>query len=570
MNFSTYFRQYLIFLLFLGFSITPQLYAQSKATISGDFPDPSVIFANGKYYSVGTSSEWAPHLPIYSSDDLNNWKQEGFVFNKTPDWIGSSFWAPEYFYQNGTYYMYYSAKRKSDGVSCIGVATSKYPDKGFVDHGIVVEYGTESIDAYVLRDGKDLYMTWKAYGLDKRPIEILGSRLSEDGLKLVGEPFSILQDTAKIGIEGQSFVQKDGYYYMFYSAGACCGPGCDYHVQAVRSKSIKGPYEDVGQAVLLGNNNNWKCMGHGTFVKDKKGDYYYLFHGYSNYGTIYTGRQGLLAKLEWSDKGDPVFDFVPDGNKLSDVNLNLNFKKLKESEFFGQWDFRVSHPQWILNNQGLTLSSTESKDNIIGTVLTWRPATRIYNLSSQIDLKSSSENALKGLAIYGDKNGALGVGVQEDKIKVWKAMGTEINTLKEFDLPINLNTIELKIQTNADLSVNAFYRIEKGDWITLELSPDMSYSIKDFAPWDRSPRPGIHLQGKENEKVVFWNFSLRYYKINSSAFKRVKTRIFAFGVYFLDRRYIVHLSLEFIQQYVTDPGKVLYSFYRCRYSLCIV
>src|SRR5690349_4375515 len=89
-----------VILFFIQMSMTNFSQAQSKASIPGDYPDPSTIYANGKYYAVGTSSEWAPHLPIFSSKDLREWKQEGFVFDKTPEWVESSFWAPEYFYHN--------------------------------------------------------------------------------------------------------------------------------------------------------------------------------------------------------------------------------------------------------------------------------------------------------------------------------------------------------------------------------------------------------------------------------------------------------------------------------------
>ena len=93
--------------------------------------------------------------------------------------------------------MYYTAKRKSDGVSCIGVATTKDVKKGFTDHGIVVEFGKEAIDPFVVEDNGELFITWKAYGLDNRPIELLGCRLSDDGLKLEGTPFMLMRDDEK-------------------------------------------------------------------------------------------------------------------------------------------------------------------------------------------------------------------------------------------------------------------------------------------------------------------------------------------------------------------------------------
>ena len=65
------------------------------------------------------------------------------------------------------------------------------------DHGIIIEWREEAIDAFVFKDddGK-LYITWKAYGLTEgRPIEILGSELSPDGLSLVGEHFTLCDHT---------------------------------------------------------------------------------------------------------------------------------------------------------------------------------------------------------------------------------------------------------------------------------------------------------------------------------------------------------------------------------------
>lgn len=480
------------------------LYGQVKAILPGDFADPSVIQSNGKYYSIGTSSEWGPHIPIYSSTDLTNWKQEGFVLNETPAWAKSSFWAPEYFYHQGKYYVYYSAKRKSDGVSCIGVATSIFPDRGFVDQGIVVAYGTESIDAFVVRDGNDLYMTWKAYGLDNRPIEILGSKLSADGKTLVGEPFSILQDTSRIGIEGQSFVQKDGYYYMFYSAGACCGPNCDYHVQAVRATQIQGPYERVGEPVLLGENNEWKCMGHGTFVKDTSDRLFYLFHGYNKIGHENTGRQGLLAELVWSDKQQPVFKFIPATKKPS-LAFHYDFRKQRTDTVFWQWDFQHSRPSFSYTKDGLAFQANVSQTNQVGAVLALRPSTMNYTFETSIDLSKSSAQLFKGLVIYGDYENAIGVGIKNERLIVWRAGKGDVTELNTLPIPISTQKLDLRMRVHPDKSCQAFYKV--GDeWQTLPNHEESLFTLDGLAPWDRAPRFGLHIAGDKDKVAIFTSF----------------------------------------------------------------
>jgi beta-xylosidase len=108
-----------------------------------------------------------------------------------------SYWAPELFYRNGTFYVYYTARRKSDQRSYIGVATTRDPGRGFTDHGCLLEWTTEAIDAFVIEDEGKLYITWKAYGLDKgKTIQILGRELTPDGLKVTGEVFPLLQAEA--------------------------------------------------------------------------------------------------------------------------------------------------------------------------------------------------------------------------------------------------------------------------------------------------------------------------------------------------------------------------------------
>ena len=207
----------------------------TNPVIRGDVPDPSVIRVEDTYYATGTSSEWAPFYPMFTSKDLVNWKQVGHVFTKQPSWTSNSFWAPELFYHNNKVYCYYTARQKSTGISYIGVATSDSPLHEFTDHGPIVEYGKEAIDAFIYDDNGQLYISWKAYGLDTRPIELLGCKLSADGLHLDGEPFTLLVDEKGIGMEGQYHFKKGDYYYIVYAAHGCCGPSSDYDVYVARA-----------------------------------------------------------------------------------------------------------------------------------------------------------------------------------------------------------------------------------------------------------------------------------------------------------------------------------------------
>ncbi|RYG25303.1 MAG: beta-xylosidase, partial [Chitinophagaceae bacterium] len=350
------------------------------------------------YYSAGTSSEWAPHFPIFTSNDLQTWHHAGYAFKEKPKWTLSSFWAPELFYRNGLFYLYYTAKRASDSISCLGVATSSDPAKGFTDHGVLLAHGKEAIDAFVIEDENKLFVTYKAYGLDQRPIELLGAELSSDGLKVIGEPFSLLQDTARKGLEGQCIIKNNGYFYLFYSVGGCCGIDCSYAIEVARSKSLKGPYVKSPNNPLLSETQNWKCPGHGTIVNTGNNDWYYMFHAYNKKDDVYTGRQGLLGKMEWEGEW-PVL--LPGTDAPQPITK-------KDSDFQWQWDFRHGIAKINSKKENICFEA-EADNNPTGTVVTVRPYSGDYTMSVKVEKRGTG---LRGVAIYGDANAAVGVGLR--------------------------------------------------------------------------------------------------------------------------------------------------------------
>ena len=50
--------------------------------LKGFYPDPSVCFANGKYYLVTSTFQYFPGVALFESDNLVNWKQIGYVLTR--------------------------------------------------------------------------------------------------------------------------------------------------------------------------------------------------------------------------------------------------------------------------------------------------------------------------------------------------------------------------------------------------------------------------------------------------------------------------------------------------------
>lgn len=472
----------------------------TTAAIPGDFPDPTIIRTPAGYYAAGTSSEWAPHFPIYYSANLKQWKQVGYVFDKAPEWTVGSFWAPEYYHINNTYYIYYTARRKSDNISCIGVATSKYPDHGFTDHGVVVACGKEAIDPFIYNDGGQLYITFKAYGLDKRPIEIVARRLSPDGLIADEEIISLLKDDNRKGMEGQSILKNGKYYYLFYAAGDCCGVGCSYHVKVARATSFAGPYDKYEGAEVLQPAPGWKCSGHGTFVKTATGQYNYLCHAYNQSSEVFTGRQGMLATLSWTgNNGWPAMHALSNTIPLPDIHDAF---VAKTPATYWQYDFHNAIPNIKQGNGRFDLSGTMAENNTTGIIYGVRPVSDNFTMTTTV---TNQNKALKGLAFYGSVKAALGIGTGGSQVKFWVVKDGVFSVVDSAG--INAGTaVKLKIQMLPNKTCKAYYSQANGKWI--ELAAGQLNSVSFLPQWDRPQRVGLFFKGTAEEHAVFKGFDV--------------------------------------------------------------
>jgi beta-xylosidase len=484
--------------------------------IAGDFADPSIILVGDTYYASGTSSEWAPHYPIYTSKDLVNWEQIGHVFEKMPDWTSGSFWAPELFHYKGTFYVYYTARRKSDNVSVIGVATTDDPRKGFMDRGIICEWGSEAIDGFVFpdQDGK-LYFSWKAYGLEKdRPIAFLASEMTDDALKLKGEAFELLQADGKpISAEGQVMLRRGDWYYLFYSTKGCCGRDCDYQLEVSRAKSVKGPWEPSPVNPILTGGDEWKCPGHGTLVTlpDKRD--YFMYHAYDAKENVYTGRQGLLGEVVWQDNGWPIFAGGPTPRaagtspfgKEQVASPSHFVDRFDDAEPAVSWQWDLLHPPTIRIEDGtLHLGVSDAPNaSAAGTFFGVRVQQGDYTLTATID---PSGPAQEGIAIYGEAKSVLALRIEDKELvvsKVEKGQAAKLATIPFLEG----GKVQLRMTVREGRKFRFSSSTDGKEWKAIG---DNEIDGAFIPPWDRAPRAGVVVAGKPGDIGNFDSVELHY------------------------------------------------------------
>ena len=114
------------------------------------FPDPFVLKHRGEYFAYCTgASDDSTVFSVLHSHDLVSWTRLGGAM--TPlDPSPPYYWAPEVTYDNGRFYLYYSAGNET--FMEIRVAVSDVPDGGFRDCGLRLTKEDFAIDAHVFID----------------------------------------------------------------------------------------------------------------------------------------------------------------------------------------------------------------------------------------------------------------------------------------------------------------------------------------------------------------------------------------------------------------------------------
>lgn len=479
--------------------------------ISGDLPDPSVVQVGNRYYATATSSEWAPFYPYFKSDDLINWTQIGHIFDIQPEWTLSSFWAPELYEINGKMYCYYTARRKSDGITCIGVAIADSPESKFVDHGILLDHGKEAIDAFIFEEDGQLYITWKAYGLDDRDIEIVGSKLSADGLKLEGETFSLLRDDEGIGMEGQYHFKKGDYYYLIYAARDCCGPKSNYDVRVARAKSFTGPYEKYEGNPILTGGEEYVSVGHGTAVKGPDNQMYYLCHGYLTGDDVYQGRQPILQQIDINPTGWPYFVTGKDATRYQKTIKSAKAQRKSidfEDSFDGDtlksewtWNYPFSKNEFELKDERLYIKGIPKANNNYGTAMCIRPTAANYTFETQVVNQNS---ASKGLTLYGDQENLLLLSFEDDKVRLKSVIDGKENVI-ESNL-VGAENVFLKTEVTRGVLCDFSWSVDGKKWTKLNKE---KIDATALTRWDRVARPGLLHAGKTSEPAIFAYFQLK-------------------------------------------------------------
>lgn len=224
-------------------------------------------------------------------------------------------WAPSVLARNGQFVLYYTTRLAAAERQCIGYAVSDSPEGPFVDSGEapfvcqLEEGGSIDPEPFVDRDGT-LYLLWKNDGnCCGLPIFIYAQRLSEDGLRLIGEPVRLIaydQEWETPLIENPSMVVHDGKYYLIYSGN--WWESRNYAVGYAVCETPLGPCVKPQNEPVLASAGRHVGPGGASFFRDASNNLWVAYHAWREPYVGYPAgmRRLYLARVDF-EAGKPIF-----------------------------------------------------------------------------------------------------------------------------------------------------------------------------------------------------------------------------------------------------------------------
>lgn len=484
----------------------------TNPTLPGDHPDPSIIRVGSDYWATATTSQWAPVFPLLHSRDLVNWEQVGAVFEDAPAWSNGSYWAPEIAHDGKRFFVYYTA-RKKNGPLCVAVASAASAEGPYRDHGPLVCQEVGSIDAVAVADEKGhRYLVWKEDGNSKkRPTPLWAQRLSPTGLALAGTPREIMRNEAPWEahlIEGPFILRRGDWFYMFYSADACCGRQCNYKLGVARARALLGPWERHPGNPILAGNNTWKCPGHGSIVSTPDGRDYLLYHAYDPDDFQFAGRQGLLDVIAWGSDGWPSINGGRGPSEQGTAPLGVAARERSRDfvdELTGpalrpgwQWPWDRAPARRFVSGSLALKTSLRASGSAADTVVARPTLSGDYTATVRIAESSEAKDVMVGLAAYGNPANAIGISRHGPEVVVWTREKGVQKSLAKAAVKVG-PTLDLRMTAGDGRRYRFAYSTDGREWRTLGDEAEGGY----LPPWDLAVRVALAVGGAAGHEGRF-------------------------------------------------------------------
>lgn len=287
------------------------------------YADPTIYVENNKYYLTGTWDDTPQGFSVLESVDLKNWYVPGddsykMLLEKGGGSFGTKgFWAPQQLFDNGRYYLTYTANERvciASSDSLLGPYTQQVTRP--------IDGSEGNIDSYLYKDDNGKYYLYHVRFDNDNHICVAEFDIAEGQLK--GDVYTCLSYStpwemtpnykSNPVLEGPAVVKWDGIYYMFYSANHFAN--IDYSVGYATASSPLGPWtkhpdNPIIHRSIVGENGS----GHGDIFKGLDGRYYYVYHVHNSDTTV-GPRKTRIVPLIMQKGDDDIYEISADKENI--------------------------------------------------------------------------------------------------------------------------------------------------------------------------------------------------------------------------------------------------------------
>lgn len=484
--------------------------------VKGFYPDPSVCFADGKYYLVCSSFQFFPGVPLFESTDLVNWKQIGHCFTRKNqvqlEKIESSggVFAATIRYNNGRFYVVTTnATTHQNFYVWTDDIYGEWSDPIFVDQdGIDPSLYFEDGRTYFISNGTD---DNGCGGVVQCEINI------ETGEKL-SPSRAIWKGSGGRFLESPHMYKINGEYYLMAAEG---GTEYGHMITYARSSSIWGEFIGYPKNPVLTNRNlggqPLQGMGHGDLIQNQHGEWFILHLGFRQIGDWsayhHLGREVFMTPVTFGEDGwftagnngttelsyEITGDFAQEQKPLvtfENTNWNLDWCYLRHPH---EENYKLSDGKALLTGTEITLNEIDSP-TFIGI--------RQVDFRAEIGCDVAAFGGEAGITVYMDEQHHYDIAVIDRKDGPEAVLKLNVGSIRHLESKVKLASARCRLIVRAENFSYTFY-INDGTGETALGSAQTRYLSSEVAGGFTGVVIGLYAVGSGG-KGEFTNFSCRY------------------------------------------------------------
>lgn len=488
--------------------------------IKGFYPDPSVCFANGKYYLVSSSFQYFPGVPLFESEDLVNWKQIGHVLTRKNqvelEKINSSggVFAPTIRYNDGRFYMVTTNDTTHENFYV-------YTDDIYGEWSDPITVDQGGIDPSLLFDDDGRVYFVSNGSDDNGEGGVVQCEINIETGEKLSPGKCIWKGSGGRYLESPHVYKIDGQYYLMAAEG---GTEYGHMITYARSNSIWGPFENYPHNPVLTNRNKApeiiQGIGHGDLIQDKNGEWHILSLGFRQIHMWmpyhHLGREIFLTPVKFD--ADGWFSAGTNGTTDKEYEIAGDFEQVEKRQYtFENTDWNIDwcylrHPHfedYELSDNKAVLHGTDVDICQVDSPTFIGIRQRDFNMELSADV--SVDCGEGGITVYMCENEHYDIAVRKGENSYEAVLKLNIGNIRHEQSIVKLSEGRATLIVRSDSQIYRFY--VKTETEEIHLDDGMSkYLSSEVSGGFTGVVLGLYAQG--GNTAEFENFSAEYFDEN--------------------------------------------------------